>query len=185
MIYKKRKVGAIMNIVLIFDQVQAGLGGKENPMLPLGGKKMGIGAANMLQPFLDKYDGHIVATLYCGDGFFTQNEKEVTEKIAAMAKKINPDVVIAGPSYDYKGYANMCAQLGVFIEENINIPVVTAMSQECASVIDEYKDTIDIVQMPKKGGTGLTDSLNHICQLAYLKVNNDSTLTDFTNKYCY
>jgi glycine reductase len=43
-----------MKVVLLFDQTQAGLGGKENPMLPLGGKNMGIGAYNMLEPFLKK-----------------------------------------------------------------------------------------------------------------------------------
>jgi glycine reductase len=38
--------------------------------------------------------------------------------------------------------------------------------------------------MPKKGGTGLTDSLDHICQLAGLKARNDN-LEEFKNSFCY
>lgn len=173
-----------MKVVLLFDQTQAGLGGKENPMLPLGGKNMGIGAYNMLDPFLKKQDASVIATLYCGDGFYLENKEDVTKKIAGMVKKMSPDVVIAAPSYNYEGYAKMCAEVGIFIEEKVNIPVVTAMSTECDSVISAYKDKITIVKMPKKGGTGLTDSLDHICQLAGLKARNDN-LEEFKNSFCY
>jgi glycine reductase len=58
------------------------------------------------------------------------------------------------------------------------------MSTECDSVISAYKDKITIVKMPKKGGTGLTDSLDHICQLAGLKARNDN-LEEFKNSFCY
>ncbi|WP_326716552.1 GrdB-related putative oxidoreductase [Vagococcus jeotgali] len=174
-----------MKVLLIFDQTQAGLGGKEKPMLPLGGKNMGIGAANMLQPFLDKHDGKVVATLYCGDGFFEANEEDVTKKMAGMVKKINPDVVIAGPSYNYEGYASMCAKVGTFIEDKVKIPVVTAMSVECQTTIDTYKNDISIVKMPKKGGTGLTEALSNICELAFLKSIDSKEVTTFVSEHCY
>lgn len=173
-----------MKVVLLFDQTQAGLGGKENPMLPLGGKNMGIGAYNMLEPYLKKEDASVIATLYCGDGFYLENKEDVTKKIAGMIKKMSPDVVIAAPSYNYEDYAKMCAEVGIFIEEKVKIPVVTAMSAECDDVISAYKDNITIVKMPKKGGTGLTNALENICNLAGLKARKEN-IEAFKESFCY
>lgn len=46
-----------MKVMMIFDQTQAGLGGKESPDLPMGGKAMGIGSCEMFTRFLDQQGG--------------------------------------------------------------------------------------------------------------------------------
>lgn len=173
-----------MNILMIFDQTQAGLGGKESPDLPLGGKKMAIGAANMLEPALKETDGKVTACLYCGDGFFESNEEDVTKKMVAMVKKMAPDVVVCGPAYNYKGYARMCAMLADAINKNTDIPAIAAMSVENEETIAKYKDCVDIVKMPKKGGTGLSNSLREICVLAKKKVDKED-VTDYVKEICY
>jgi len=87
-----------MKVLMIFDQIQAGMGGKERADLPLGGKRGPIGAVPMLEPHLKKLDEEVIACLYCGDGYFKEHEEEVVKKMAAMAKKLRPDVVICGPA---------------------------------------------------------------------------------------
>ena len=47
-----------MKIVMIFDQIQSGLGTKDDTMVPLTGKKEPVGPAVMMQPFLKDIDGH-------------------------------------------------------------------------------------------------------------------------------
>lgn len=173
-----------MKVLMIFDQIQAGLGGKENAGLPLGGKTMAIGSASMLEPSLKKVEAKVIGTLYCGDGFFKDNKEEVIKKICAMAKKMNPDVVICGPAFNYAGYAYMSAVLAKEITKLTGIPAVAAMSQENADTIEEFKDEVKIVKMPKKGGTGLTESLNNICQLCKKLVDKED-ITEFSKKVCY
>ena len=173
-----------MKVLMIFDQIQAGLGGKEKANLPLGGKMMPIGSASMLEPALKETDGKVVATLYCGDGYFDENKQEVTKKVIAMIQKINPDVVICGPAYNYKVYAKMCAVLTKALNRYTTIPAIASMSQENAETIAEYKDIINIVKMPKKGGTGLTDSLRNICQLAKKKVSGED-VSEYVKQICY
>ena len=51
-----------MKVMMIFDQTQAGLGGKESPDLPMGGKAMGIGSCEMFTRFLDQQGGKVIAT---------------------------------------------------------------------------------------------------------------------------
>lgn len=173
-----------MKVIMIFDQTQSGLGGKENPMLPLGGKNMVIGAADMLEPYLKARDMQIAACLYCGDGFFKENKEEVTKKLAVMSKKLEADVVLCGPAFNYEGYAEMCAHVGEFIEKQLGIPTVAAMSKECADVITTYKDKVNIINMPKKGGIGLTDSLEAMCELGSMKVLGKDT-SSFVESHCY
>lgn len=169
---------------MIFDQTQAGLGGKENPNLPLGGKNMMIGSANMIEPYLKDVDGKVVACLYCGDGYFRENKEEVRFKMTGMIKKLNPDVVICGPAFNYAGYAEMCAVLAEDINKKANIPALAAMSQENEQTIENYKGLINIVKMPKKGGTGLTESLKNICILAKKLVDGED-VNDFSKQICY
>lgn len=57
-----------MKVLMVFDQTQAGLGGKESPDLAMGGKPMAIGSCHMFEKTLTDMGGSICATLYCGDG---------------------------------------------------------------------------------------------------------------------
>ena len=47
-----------MKIIMIYDQIQSGLGTKDDTMVPLTGKKEPIGPAVMMEPFLKEVDGH-------------------------------------------------------------------------------------------------------------------------------
>ena len=173
-----------MKVLMIFDQIQAGMGGKERADLPLGGKKGAIGSVPMIEKHLKKVEGEVIACLYCGDRYFKENEEEAAKKMTAMVKKLNPDVVICGPAYNYKGYAHMCAVIAKEINEKTDIPVVAAMSQENEDTISKYKNLVNIVRMPKKGGIGLNESLNNICVLAR-KMYNKEDISELKENICY
>lgn len=160
-----------MKIVMIFDQGLAGAGGKSNPNQELAIAKGGIGSALMLKPHFDKVSANIVATLYCGNEYFLKNEREVVIKMTKMVKKIKPDMVVCGPCFNFEDYALMSAEIAKSIEENTDINVVAMMSKENETTINNFKDKIDILKMPKKGGTGLSDSFDNLASYIDLKVN--------------
>ncbi|SON69035.1 conserved protein of unknown function [Latilactobacillus sakei] len=172
-----------MEILILLDQIQAGLGGTERGDLPLGGKKMAMGSADMFEKYLEK-DEKIAVTLYCGDQNFMDHKDEVSLKLAAVIKKLHPDIVICGPAFHYEQYAEMCAQTGALVTEKTDIPVVAAMSKECQSVINQYRQRIDIVKMPKKGGTGLSDALKDILALCRIKANHGN-ISEFPSDKIY
>ncbi|GAA0750195.1 GrdB-related putative oxidoreductase [Clostridium sartagoforme] len=173
-----------MKIIMIFDQIQSGLGTKDDKMLPLGGKKEPIGPAVMMAPFLKEVDGHVIACLYCGNGTYLANPDEVTRKLCAMVDKIKPDVVICGPAFNYIDYARMCAHVAYEINTSTDIKAFAAMSEENEETIELYKDKISIVKTPKKGGFGLNDSLRNMCKLAQVIVKGEDT-KDLESKICY
>lgn len=173
-----------MKVVVIFDQGLSGLGGKGNLDLPLTIQKGSVGTGLVLSQHFSSIGAEIVATLSCGINTFTASEDEVVMKLAAMVKKINPDFVLAGPSFNFPEYSKMCAKVVHVLKEKEIVPACAMMAIENETVIQEYKDKIDILKMPKKGGTGLNDSFKHLCQ--YMELATDKTKLDLIKKeICY
>lgn len=173
----------MMKVIMIYDQIQSGMGTKDDKNVPLGGKNEIIGPAMMMKPFLKEHDLKIQACLYCGTDTFKQNEEEVSRKLCAMVDKLKADLVICGPAFNYRDYAEMASKICLAINAKTNAKAVTAMSVENKEVIAAYKTRIPILKMPKKGGFGLNDALLRICEYAgkYAKNEGLNGLKD----YCY
>lgn len=173
-----------IKVMMIFDQIQAGAGTKDDKMVPLSAKRGPIGPAIMMEPFLKEIDGKTIACLYCGNGTYLADPDEVSRKFCEMAKKVQPDVVICGPAFNFKDYASMAARVAHDVNETANIPAFAAMSAENEETIAQYKDKVNIVVTPKKGGTGLNDSLRNMCQLAKALADHED-VEALTEKICY
>lgn len=139
---------------------------RTTPWFPLQEKKEPIGPAIMMEPFLKQVDGHIMACLCCGNGTYLADPKEVSRKLCAMVNKLQPDVVMCGPAFNYADYAQMCAKVACDINATTTAKAFAAMSVENADTIAAYKDKVSIVETPKKGGLGLNDALRNMCTLA-------------------
>lgn len=155
-----------MKIIMIYDQIQAGAGTKDDKMVPLAAKKEPVGPAVMMEPFLKQIDGKVIACLYCGNGYYLENKEDVTRKLVGMVNKLQPDVVMCGPAFNYADYAGMAAHIATEINANTTVPAFAAMSAENEATINEFKDKVMIIKTPKKGGTGLNEALKHMCTLA-------------------
>jgi len=174
-----------MKVIIILDQIQAGLGGKERADTPLGGQKIALGTADTVAKSLAKVDGQVIGTFYCGTDYYQENRELVQSKFAKMAVKMAADVVIAGPTYDYPEFSRMACELAQAIQTETSLPVLVASAiDKNADLIAEYKTTLPIVKMPKKGGTGLSDSFEHLalgCQVA----TSGGDMSAFKQEYCY
>lgn len=173
-----------MKIIMIYDQIQAGAGTKDDKMVPLSAKKEALGPAIMMEPFLKAVDGHVVACLYCGNGTYLENKDEVTRKLVAMVSKLQPDVVMCGPAFNFIDYAAMAAEVALQINTNTNVPAFAAMSLENEETIATYKEKVLIVKTPKKGGTGLNEALKNMCTLAKAMVEKQDTSL-LKDEICY
>lgn len=170
-----------MKVVMIYDQIQAGAGTKDDKGIELNITKDRVGPAVMMEPLLKQNDIQVIATLYCGNGYFKEHEQEVIRKLTAMVSKLKPDVVICGPSFNYLEYSEMCAKVATQIEA-INIHAICAMSEENEAIIEEYKNKVKIIRCPKKGGSGLSDTLKSIVQVA-CDLYEGRTIVDQTKLY--
>lgn len=173
-----------IKIMMIYDQIQAGAGTKDDKMVPLSAKREAIGPAIMMEPFLKEIDGKVIACLYCGNGTYLADPEEVSRKLCAMVNKVQPDVVMCGPALNYKDYASMAAKVAYDIKKSTNVLAFAAMSVENEETIANYKDKVNIVVTPKKGGIGLNDSLRNMCKLAKALVKKED-ITALTGSICF
>lgn len=176
--------GTTMKIVMLYDQIQSGLGAKDDRNLPLGILKEPVGPAVMMENLLKQVGGKVVATLYCGWGTYGDNPDEVARKLVAMCHKINPDVVMCGPTFNYAEYAEMACRVASDIEAAGKIHALAAVSQENTDAIERYKDKVLIVKTPKKGGTGLNEALKNMCLVAKALVDGEDT-TQLKQEACF
>ncbi|MGM0218460.1 GrdB-related putative oxidoreductase [Enterococcus sp. AZ126] len=163
-------------IILVLNHVQAGMGSDENAHLAPGGKKTTMGPGQTLSPYFEENDAQIVATLYCGDQYYLDNQEEVTKKFVGFAKKFEADAVLCGPAMQYPNFGEMAAKLAISFNQ-YGIPAVAAMSVENPATAS-YKNQVAIVKMPKKGGIGLNDSFKNMALLTAKKAHGEKTETE-------
>ena len=174
-----------MKVIVILDQIQSGLGGKEHADTPLGGKKIAMGSAATIEKDLAQSDSTIIGTFYCGTQYYQNNQALVQQKFAKMAEKMKADVVVLGPAYDYHDFAQMACEIGDYIQQNTSLPVLTMLAQEKnADLLAKYRQRLLIVKMPPKGGSGLAAAIDHLVA-GCLQVVQKEDLTTFKSNYCY
>ncbi len=174
----------MIKVIMFFDQIQSGFGTKDDKMISLGGSKELLGPAVTLSPMLKDIDAKVVACFYCGNGTYFEDPEEISRKICAKLDKLNPDIVICGPSFNYEDYSKMCAKICYDINTKTKVKSFAAMSKENEEIISEYKDKILIVETPKKGGVGLNDSFRNIVSVVK-KLYDGKDFETIRNESCF
>ena len=165
-----------MRVLLLFDQIQMGYGGKERADTPLGLEKGGVGSYLMFKDYFAQHQLQVLGTLYCGPDYFKEHKEEVLRKIAALVKKTQAQVLVCGPCVNYDTYADMAAQVADFVQKETECHTFVACSKENEEVISQYKSLVTMIEMPKKGGVGLTEALQNIAAIISQPENRDSPL---------
>lgn len=154
-----------MKILMVLNQIQAGVGTKDDTHVPLTATQNPVGPGSMMKPMMSKYGEQLLATIYCGTGLFEDDKAVITRKIIGMVKRLEADVVICGPSFDYPDFSKMSVEIAQAIQNEKAAQVVCAMSAEMTEMIANNREHLPIVKMPKKGGAGLNDALENICKV--------------------
>lgn len=114
-------------VVHYLNQFFAGLGGEESADLPPGRMDGPVGPGRLLQSLLGE-EAEVVATVYCGDNHFAENEARAKEETLALIEAERPDLFFAGPAFAAGRYGLACGALCRAVASKLGIPVLTAMS---------------------------------------------------------
>ncbi|MDO5089076.1 MAG: GrdB-related putative oxidoreductase [Leptotrichiaceae bacterium] len=170
-----------MRVVLFFDQIQSGTGGKENANVELAVEKGGIGSYMMFEEYMKEIGASVLATTYCSDSYFRENRETVLSKMESLLNKVKANILLCGPCFNYYGYAQMSAVLAEYIGQNTECIPVVVCSEENGDIIEKYKNKITIVKMPKKGGVGLRESLKNMSKVIKVIYNKEdrASISDY------
>ena len=133
-----------LRVVHYINNFFAGIGGEEKADIPPEVREGVVGPGLALSKAFGE-EAEIVATVICGDSYFGQKTQPAKEKMLEMIKQHKPDIFVAGPAFNAGRYGFACGEMAVYVEENLQIPVVSAMYRENPGV-DMYKKDIHIIE---------------------------------------
>jgi glycine reductase len=126
------------------NQFFGGIGGEDKAHVGPQEKIGPIGPGRAVQEILGKR-GEVVATIICGDNYFTEKIEDATAEVIDLMKSHRPDAVIAGPAFDAGRYGIACGAVCKAVQSRWGIPAVTGMFKENPGV-DLYKKDVYIVE---------------------------------------
>ena len=121
-------MAGVLRVVHFLNAFFAGVGGEEAADTPLQLCQGAVGPGKLLAQYLSG-QGQIVATILCGDGYFSAHEEDVVQQVQAYWQELQPDVFLAGPAFRSGRYGLACGRLCLEAERR-QIPAVTGMHEE-------------------------------------------------------
>jgi betaine reductase len=144
------------------NQFFAGIGGEEAAGHPVEVRAGAIGPGRALQALLGDA-GTIAGTIVGGDNYVNEQGKAAREALYNALRRLQPDVVVAGPAFNAGRYGLACG-LVCRLAGELGLPAVTAMYPENPAV-DVYRR--DTLILPAAGNAaGMQQALAALARLA-------------------
>jgi betaine reductase len=153
----------MVRVVHYINQFFGQIGGEEKTDVPPSMVSGAVGPGILIDKALQGR-GKVVATVICGDTYFTENTEEAAKKILTMVEMNRPDILLAGPAFDAGRYGISCGEICKRAKVEFDIVSVTGMYPENPGV-DLCKKHVYVV---KTTGTaiGMDDAVPKMVTLA-------------------
>jgi glycine reductase len=132
-----------LRVVHYINQFFAGVGGEDKASEGPQARTGYVGPGQALQRALGDA-AEVVATVYCGDNFFSEHEDAAATTVVELIRRHEPDLVVAGPAFNAGRYGVACGRVCRAVEEALNVPTVTGMFPENPAV-ELYQPRLYIV----------------------------------------
>lgn len=117
-----------LRVAHYLNQFFAGIGGEDKADAPPASEPRPLGPALALhQSLASSGEGVVIATVYCGDTYFTEHEAQALELIVELVRDSSADVLVAGPAFGSGRYGLACAQVCQKVSSSLGIPVLSGM----------------------------------------------------------
>ena len=133
-----------IRVVHYINQFFAGVGGEEMAHIAPELRTELPPISQQLQARLGE-DFEVVATVVCGDSYFSENLETVQPQLIEMIKNCGAQLFIAGPAFNAGRYGVAAGTITKLVQEQLHIPAVTAMYEENPGV-DMYRKDIYILK---------------------------------------
>ena len=159
-----------LRVVHFLNQFFGQLGGEEKATSGFVVKKGPVGPGLALQKELGD-NVEIVATLICGDDYFSKNPDKNAEEGLKLLTPYQPDLFFAGPSFAGGRYGVACGAMCKAVNEGLNIPVITAMYEENPGV-EMYRKYAFICKAPDMA-RAMIEVIRNMVRLAFKLISGE------------
>jgi len=124
-----------MRIVYYLNQFYAQIGGETEAGHPLEVQEGALGPGAALEAAVADCGCKVAATIICGDNYFAEHNDEVSAQIEGILKKLQPDLVVAGPAFNAGRYGLACGSVMKIAQQALEIPAISGMYEENPGVM--------------------------------------------------
>lgn len=159
-----------MRIAHYLNQFFGGIGAEEHAGKGLEVHDGAVGPGRLLESLLGG-EAQVVLSFVCGDNYAVEHLEELTASVLEKLRTVDVDLFVAGPCFDAGRYGMAAGALCRAIQAELNIPAVTAMSEENPGV-DLHRDALYIID----SGTNvvkLRDVVNRMAMLSKKLIRNE------------
>ena len=120
-------MGNKVSVIHYLNQFFGGIGAEEEADVPPSHQEGPVGPRVALAQELGQ-GAEVLATLICGDNYFTEHQEEAVERLIEMAKGYDADVLVAGPAFGSGRYGMACGALSLAWQKS-GKPALAAMNE--------------------------------------------------------
>lgn len=140
-----------------------GRGGEAEAQTAVSLETGALGPGRLLEHALGG-QGQVIATVICGDGYFSEHEENVVQQVRQYWQETKPDVFLAGPAFRSGRYGLACGRL-CLEAERLGIPAVTGMHEENPGS-DLYRPEHLFIIATEASAVGMRPALERMAALA-------------------
>lgn len=134
----------MIRIIHYLNQFFGQIGGEEKAGIPPEVIQGSVGPGRLINKLM-KGKGKVIATLICGDNYFSEKTDEALKDLSRWIVEFKPDLLIAGPAFNAGRYGIACGEICKRVRDELGVPSVTGMSPENPGV-GLYKKHVYIIE---------------------------------------
>ena len=113
----------------------------------------------------------VVATLICGDNYFSKNPEQAGKEGFKLIESYQPDLFFAGPAFEAGRYGVSCGAVCKTVGEKLGIPVITGMYEENPGM-EMYRKNAFICKTGRSA-RDMVNSLQKMTKIAFRLVSGE------------
>lgn len=165
--------GKKLRVVHYLNQFFGQIGGEERATTGFVVKEGPVGPGLALQKELgDRAD--IVATVICGDDYFSANADKNADAGLKLVASYQPDLFFAGPAFAAGRYSIACGAMCKAVSAELSIPVITGMHEEVPGM-ELYRKYAFICKAPNIA-RGMPEVLRNMVRLAFRLISGEKEM---------
>ena len=161
----------MIRIIHYLNQFFGQIGGEEKAGIPPVLIQGSVGPGRLINKLMEG-KGEVIATLICGDNYFSEKTDEVLKDLSKLVAELKPDLLIAGPAFNAGRYGIACGEICKRAGDELEVPSVTGMYPGNPGV-GLYKKHVYIIETTPNA-SGMEKAMSNMARLGLKLVRGES-----------
>ena len=167
-------MGPKVRVIHYINQFFGQVGSEEKADIAPFLKEETVGPGRLLKMLLGE-KGNVIATIVCGDNYFSDNMEKAKNEVLHLISSYEPSLVLAGPAFNAGRYGIACAEVCNIVKKQLGVEAVTGMYKENPGVGICHRD-VYIIETGQST-RGMAEAMTKMVQLGLKLISKEPLST--------